>query len=168
MHTRICKCSIRVIIGLLLTKSNFQRKHEMHNNNQRHDGYTGCDMPERVCVSVYKKRSLFVSKIIYMTVVYLVITRWCLRLSWPRVTRSRSSGTLRPPFSWTKGRSVTEEVSVVIIIFVQKRVHPLTLEIYAKYQNCPKRCYIFISLYGVTSKRTVILTVSAMPILYRA
>lgn len=32
-------------------------------------------MPGRVCISVYKKRSLFLSKIVYVIVVHVVIIR---------------------------------------------------------------------------------------------
>jgi hypothetical protein len=47
-------------MGLLLTKSNSQRKHEMHSNNRQHDGYIGCDarksmhfrIQEKVIISV--------------------------------------------------------------------------------------------------------------------
>lgn len=69
--------------------------------------------------------------------------------------------------SWTKGHRVTEEASAVIIILVQKTFHSFALKIHAKQKICPKRFYICISLYGVTSKKTLILTVSTLHILYR-
>jgi len=71
------------------------------------------------------------------------------------------------PCGWTKGHRVTEEASAVIIIFVHDRVHYFTLKIHAKKQICPKHCYISVSVYGVTSKKTVNSTVSTLHILYR-